>query len=365
MRRNQRDLAEGELPPTAQNKHRRGKREGFRIGELLLFSLVTLAVMALCICVGSVSLPLKETLTVVWNAIWNLPQLDGISVPIILSVRLPRVLCVALTGAALSLCGGAMQGLLKNPLADGSTLGVASGASLGAVIAIAFGITLPQLPFAGTMVMAIAFAFLSLLIILTLAYKIDYSMSTNTIILIGVIYSMFISSILALIISFASDKVKQITFWTMGSLLGTTLQNALVLLGALVLFGGVILRFSRELNAFAVSEDNARNIGVPVRRVKLLLLIAMSALIGVCVSIGGTIGFVGLVTPHMVRMIVGPDHKRLLPASLFGGAVFLMLADLVARILLNPIELPIGVVTSFIGAILFVVIFYRSRRARI
>lgn len=354
----------GELPPPARDTGS-GRREGFRAVELLLFSLVTLGVMALCVCVGSVRLPLRETVAVIWNAIWKLPMPEGISVPIILSVRLPRVLCVALTGAALSLCGGAMQGLLKNPLADGSTLGVASGASLGAVIAIAFGITLPQLPFAGTMVLAIVFAFLSLLIILSLAYQIDYSMSTNTIILIGVIYSMFVSSILALIISFASDRVKQITFWTMGSLLGTSLSNALVLLSALVVFGGVILRFSRELNAFAVSESNARSIGVPVRRVKLALLIAVSALIGVCVSIGGTIGFVGLVTPHMVRMIVGPDHKRLLPASLFGGAVFLMLADLLARTLLNPVELPIGVVTSFIGAFLFIVIFYRSKRVRV
>ena len=354
----------GELPPPAREIHN-GKREGFRAGELFLFLLVTLAVMALCICVGSVSLPLRETLTVIWNAIWGLPMPEGISVPIILSVRLPRVLCVALTGAALSLCGGAMQGLLKNPLADGSTLGVASGASLGAVIAIAFGITLPTVPFSGTMVLAIVFAFLSLLIILTLAYKIDYSMSTNTIILIGVIYSMFVSSILSLVISFASDRVKQITFWTMGSLSGTTLKNALVLLCALVIFGGIILRYARELNAFAVSENNARNIGVPVRRVKLVLLIAVSAMIGVCVSIGGTIGFVGLVTPHMVRMIVGPDHKRLLPASIFGGAVFLMLADLLARTLLNPIELPIGVVTSFIGAFLFIVIFYRSKRVRV
>ena len=365
MKQNPESLRDGgELPPPAQ-KIISGKREGFRAGELLLFSLVTLAVMALCVCVGSVSLPLRETLLVIWNAIWGLPMPTGISVPIILSVRLPRVLCVALTGAALSLCGGAMQGLLKNPLADGSTLGVASGASLGAVVAIAFGITLPQLPFAGTMVCAIVFAFLSLLIILSLAYKIDFSMSTNTIILIGVIYSMFVSSILALIISFASDRVKQITFWTMGSLLGTSMQNALVLLAALVVFGGIILRYSRELNAFAVSESNARSIGVPVRQVKLTLLIAVSALIGVCVSIGGTIGFVGLVTPHMVRMIVGPDHKRLLPASLFGGAVFLMLADLVARTLLNPVELPIGVVTSFIGAFLFIMIFYRSRRARV
>lgn len=364
MRRNDRSGAGDASPSPAPLKYG-GGREGFRAGELVLFSLATLAVMALCVCVGSVSLPLRETLTVVWNAIFRLPMPEGISVPIVLSVRLPRVLCVALTGAALSICGGAMQGLLKNPLADGSTLGVSSGASLGAVIAIAFGITLPGFPFAGTMVMAIAFAFLSLLIILSLAHKIDYSMSTNTIILIGVIYSMFVSSILALIVTFASDHVKQITFWTMGSLLGASLQNALVLLGSLVLFGGVILRYARELNAFAVSEDNARNVGVPVRRVKLTLLVAVSVLIGVCVSIGGTIGFVGLVTPHMVRMIVGPNHRRLLPASLFGGAIFLMLADLVARIILNPVELPLGVVTSFVGAFLFIVIFYRSRRARL
>jgi iron complex transport system permease protein len=358
-------LGMGDASPSPAPAAYGGKREGFRAGELVLFSLATLATMALCICVGSVSLPLKETLKVIWNAIFGLPMPEGISVPIILSVRLPRVLCVALTGAALSICGAAMQGLLKNPLADGSTLGVSSGASLGAVIAIAFGITIPGVPFAGTMVLAIAFAFLSLLIILSLAQKIDYSMSTNTIILIGVIYSMFVSSILSLIVTFASDHVKQITFWTMGSLLGASMQNALVLLVSLLLFGGVILRYARELNAFAISEDNARNVGVPVKRIKLVLLIAVSALVGVCVSVGGTIGFVGLVTPHMVRMIVGPNHRRLLPASLFGGAIFLMLADLVARILLNPIELPIGVVTSFVGAFLFIAIFYRSRRARV
>ncbi|HPR40577.1 MAG TPA: iron ABC transporter permease, partial [Oscillospiraceae bacterium] len=271
--------------------------------------------------------------------------------------------CVALVGASLSLCGGAMQGLLKNPLADGSTLGVSSGASLGAVIAIAFGITVPSLPFAGTMVMAMLFAFLSLVIILSLAYKLDFSLSTNTIILIGVIYSMFVSSILSLIITFASDKVKHITFWTMGSLQGTSYDNALVLLVALAIFGSMILGKARELNAFAVGEDIARNIGVDVRKVKFQILICVSALIGVCVSIGGTIGFVGLVTPHIIRLIVGPNHRRLLPASLFAGAIFLMFADLVARILLNPLELPIGVVTSFIGSIVFVYIFYRSRKA--
>ena len=137
--------------------------------------------------------------------------------------------------------------------------------------------------------------------------------------------------------------------------------NVLVLLCALIAFGGVILLHARELNAFAVGEENARHVGVNVRRVKLVILIAVSGLIGVSVSIGGTIGFVGLVTPHMVRLLVGPNHKRLLPASLFGGGIFLMLSDLIARTLLNPKELPIGVVTSIIGAVAFVYIYGRRR----
>jgi len=336
--------------------------ENFKLHEYILFALATIATFILCVCVGSVNIPLKDTAHVIWNSIRGLPAPQEISNAIILTVRLPRVMCVALVGAALSLCGGAMQGLLKNPLADGSTLGVSSGASLGAVIAIALDISIPALPFAGTMVMAILFAFISLLMILSLAYKLDFSLSTNTIILIGVIYSMFVSAIMSLVITFAYDRLKHITFWTMGSLQGSNYSNALVLLGALLIFGTIISSLARELNAFAVGEDNARHIGVDVKRVKLTILIAVSALIGVCVSIGGVIGFVGLVTPHMVRMIVGPNHKRLLPASLFGGAIFLMLADLVARILVNPIELPLGVVTSFIGSLMFVIIFYRSRK---
>ncbi len=316
----------------------------------------------LCGGAGSGPVSPETTAAVVWNALWGLPMPEGVSAAIILSVRLPRVLCVALTGAALAVSGAAMQGLLRNPLADGSTLGVSSGASLGAVVAIAFGVTFPGLPFAGTMLMAMAFGFLSLLLILSLAYRLDGTLSTNTIILVGVVFSMFASSLINLIITFHSEKVRSIAFWTMGSLQGSDYGNALVLLCALVLFGGIILSLSRELNAFAVGEENARNVGVNVKGIKLLLLICVSALVGVCVSVGGAIGFVGLVTPHMVRLLTGPNHRRLLPASMFGGAIFLMLSDLVARVLLSPVELPIGVVTSLIGAVGFIIIFYRARK---
>jgi iron complex transport system permease protein len=150
----------------------------------------------------------------------------------------------------------------------------------------------------------------------------------------------------------------------MGSLAGSSYSDAGVLSVTAIVCGGILLCFTRELNAFAIGEDNARHIGVNVRRVRLIVLITVSALIGVCVSVGGTIGFVGLVTPHMIRMIVGPNHKRLLPGTMFGGACFLMLADLLARTVLSPRELPLGVVTSLIGAIVFLAIFFRMRKGR-
>lgn len=335
----------------------------FSLKTYAFFILALLAVMLLCVCIGSVSIAPKDTLTAVFCTLLGKEVPEGISKNIILNVRLPRVLNVALVGAALSLCGAAMQGLLRNPLADGSTLGVSSGASLGAVIALALGVTVPGSEYGGTMLMAMAFAFLSLVLILSLAYALDHSLATNSIILIGVIFSMFISSVINLILSFLNDQVRSITFWTMGSLSGTGYAHTRILSLALLICGGVIFHYARELNAFAIGEDNARHIGVNVRRVKLVILITVSVMIGVCVSIGGSIGFVGLVVPHMARMIAGPNHRRLLPASMFSGAIFLLLADLIARTLLSPVELSIGVVTSLVGAAAFVVIFYRARKA--
>ena len=339
------------------------KREQFTPVTYLLLTVALFFTMVLSICVGSVSISFSDTVTSVWNAIRGVPIPETIAKNIILNVRLPRVLCVTLAGAALSICGAAMQGLLRNPLADGSTMGVSSGAALGAIIAVTTGFILPGFSFGGSMVMAMAFAFGSLILILSLAYALDRSLSTGSIILIGVIFTMFISAIISLVITFASDHTRTLSFWTMGSFSGVNYDQAKVLCVALAVCGGILIRFSPELNAFAIGEDNARHIGVDVKRVKLIILITVSVLIGVCVSIAGTVSFVGLIMPHIARMLVGPNHKRLLPASLFSGAIFLLLADLTARTILSPVELPIGVVTSIVGAVAFVIIFYQTRKA--
>lgn len=337
-----------------------GKKE-FSIKSYLVMVLITIAVFFFCVSAGSVSVPLEKTVNVIWNALCGYAEEDATTKAIILSFRIPRVMAVALVGAALSLCGGAMQGLLRNPLADGSTLGVSAGASLGACLALAFGMVLPGFEAFGSTAMAILFSFLSMMAVLMLAYRLDCSLSTNTIILLGVIFSMFMNSIISLVVTFAGDRVRTIMFWMMGSLAGAGYGDALMLAVSVAVFGGIILSCATQLNAFAIGEDNARQIGVNVKRVKLTVLIAASALIGVCVSVGGTIGFVGLVIPHITRFITGPNHKKLLPAAMFSGAIFLMLADLLARVILSPLELPIGVITSFVGSIVFVFIFFRTR----
>ena len=186
------------------------KRERFSPVTYCLLGAALFLTMVLCICVGSVRITFSDTVTAVWNAVWGLPIPENIAKNIILNVRLPRVLCVALAGAALSICGAAMQGLLRNPLADGSTMGVSSGAALGAVIAMATGFTLPGTSYGGIMVTAMAFAFGSLVLILSLAYMLDRSLSTSSIILIGVIFTMFISSIISLVITFSSDHTRSL-----------------------------------------------------------------------------------------------------------------------------------------------------------
>ena len=316
-----------------------------------ILAAVLLAAVIFAVGLGSTWIPPRDVIAAVFGG-----EVSQTSRTIILSVRLPRVLCAALCGAALSLCGAAMQGLLQNPLADGSTLGVSSGASLGAVLALAFGLHIPGLPNAGTMGMAMTFAFGSLALILFLAWALDRSLSTPSIILIGVIYSMFASALISLAVIFAGERVKSIAFWTMGSFASARMDHAAILAAALAVCGGVIFAQTRALNAFAVGEENARAVGVNVRGVKLAVMIAVSVLIGVCVSVSGTIAFVGLVTPHMARLIVGPNHRKLLPASLFAGAIFLVLADLAARTLLPNRLLPVGAVTSLAGAVIFVVL---------
>jgi len=333
----------------------------------VFIALLFVFVFLLSVSIGSVGISLVDTLRILMNktaASGDVADIPGNIVVIINLVRIPRVLLSALVGAALSVAGVAMQGLLRNPLADSSTLGVSSGGALGAVITIAFGIRLPLFPSLSITLMSILFSFLTLIVILGFSRTISPNLSTNTIILTGVIVSMFAGSIISFIITLSNERMNSIIYWTMGSFSGRGWDYVRLMLPFFIAGTFGLLRYSRELNAFALGEEKAEYIGVDTERVKLIILILVSILVGASVSVCGSITFVGLVVPHITRMLIGPNHRHLMPLSILIGAILLMLTDLISRIALSPVELPIGVVTSFIGSIIFINIFYAQRQRR-
>jgi iron complex transport system permease protein len=329
-------------------------------------SVLFLVAFVVCVSAGSVEISVKENLKLLCNIFTN-KNMDDASDSlwiIMYQVRMPRVILAALVGASLSLAGAAMQGLLKNPLADGSTLGISSGGALGAVLSIVTGFTLKFIPQAGMVVMSILFSFLSLLLILGLTLRIDASMSTHTIILTGIIFSMLTGSITSLLVSLAGNNLKQVVFWSMGSFSGRGWSHVLLMLPFFIAGTFTLLMLTQELNVFSLGEEQAQYLGVNTKRIKILILVVTSVLVGVSVAVSGTIGFVGLVVPHITRLLTGQDHTRIIPLSVLFGGTFLMITDLLARTVISPAELPVGVITSFIGAVLFIYIFYSQSREK-
>jgi len=345
------------------------KAEDMRINNqknntLLLYIiaiLLLLVVFLISVSVGSVEISFSDIFKLLKDHFSGVSRKDNINEglsTILFNVRMPRVILAAMVGAALSVSGAAMQGLLKNPLAEGSTLGITSGGALGAVLSLTLGMYIPVFKHLGLAITSIVFSFLSIVLILSLTYKIDKGLSTHTIILTGVIFSMFASSLTSLLVTLSGDNLKQVVFWSMGSFSGRGWSHVRLMFPFFVTGTIILLTLSHELNAFSLGEEQARYLGVNTKKIKLLILTLVSVLVGISVSVSGTIGFVGLVVPHITRLLTGPNFKRLLPLSLLFGASFLMLTDLVSRTVLSPVELPIGVVTSFIGAFLFIYIFY-------
>ena len=333
----------------------------------VLFLVLLPAAFLIAVSVGSVQIALSDTLSILFGRLFGIAPDTSIPTAIsviIQKVRVPRVLLAGLVGAALAIAGAVTQGVFRNPLAEGSTLGISSGAALGAVLYISTGITLPFFNEIGMALASIVFAFMSLLFILFITYNIDRNLSVNTIILTGVVFSMFTGSIISLVTSMSGDRLRQIVFWTLGSFSGKGFTEALMLLPVLVIGFIVFMRYARELDIFTFGEEQAGYIGINTKKVKLVVFITVAALIGVSVAVSGFIAFVGLVIPHIVRKIVGQKYNRLLPGCVLAGAVFMMLTDLVGRVVISPSELPIGVVTSFIGSLVFLWIFYTRANQR-
>ena len=330
----------------------------------LILGVLLVSTLLLGISIGTVSISLREIGLIVQDSLFNAslsPELE-MHKNIILNIRLPRVLLAGLVGASLALVGAAFQGLLRNPLADPYTLGISSGASVGAVMTIYFGLSLPVIQTFTLPFLSVLASFVTLLVVLIFAKRIDASMRVETLILTGVIFGSFLGAVISLMIALTSDELRQIVGWLLGSVSMRGWSHVQIILPFFIV-GTVILLFqAKELNAFSFGEEQAKHIGVDIAKKKLLILIAGSILTGAAVSVSGVIGFVGLVIPHLMRKISGPDHRHLLIQSLLLGASFLMLADLVSRIIIAPQELPLGVITALIGAPIFALILLKERQ---
>jgi len=276
---------------------------------------------------------------------------------IIWELRLPRVLVAAAMGAGLALCGAVLQALTRNPLADPYLLGLSSGASLGAVVFLLLGATL-LMPLGAFLGAGAAMA-LTLLVTQLLG-----GVTPSRAILAGISISALAAAGTSLLIfwSVTADSYREILSWLMGSLGGVVWGEALPVLAGVVVLGGLLLVSGRALDAFAFGETAAASLGVDVARLRWLLLGGTALLTGVLVSIGGAIGFVGLVVPHIVRLVTGSRHRLLLPVSMLAGAIFMVWTDTAARSLFAPRELPVGILTALLGAPIFLLVLFRYRR---
>lgn len=319
-----------------------GRTRGNTVIVCIALMLITLAAMALCSGVGVVHFDL-HSLT---------------SSPIFWQLRLPRIVLSVLVGAALSVCGTAYQSIFRNPLTDPYVLGISSGASLGAALAILLGLEAHLWGVGG---MALLTAMLTILLIFKVS-SMGNRMHTTTLLLTGVCLTFLITAIVSLLMALHHDKMESIIFWTMGSFASASWLDVVILIPVVLVGLATVIYHSRDLNLLLTGSETAQSLGVEVEKVRRRLLFFTTLMVAFCVSACGVIGFVGLVVPHCVRLVCGTDNRRVVPYSIFVGGIFLLLCDTAARTLIPPNELPVGSITSLFGAPMFIYLLYKSKR---
>jgi iron complex transport system permease protein len=312
----------------------------------LAFCVCLAVVMSISLLTGTADVSFHQVIALLSGSLGN----DDPARLIILKIRLPRIMLAAVVGFSLSLGGVIFQALLRNPLADPFILGVSSGAAFGAVLGIFLGFTfrlgVPLMSFAGSL--------LTIYLVLALGTR-KMGTESSTILLTGVILNAFFTAIIMFFISTTADsRLHTMLYWLYGDLSQSRYGPLLVLVPVLLVVSFILNGFAKELNLITAGEETAFQLGAEVEKTKILSLILVSLMVGLVVSFSGLIGFVGLIVPHLSRMAFGSDHRLLIPVSSLGGAVFLIAADTLARTLISPSELPVGVITAFMGAPFFI-----------
>jgi iron complex transport system permease protein len=329
----------------------------------LVAFLLLLSAIALSVAVGSVMIPpltLLNLLTQPLSSVSSDPESRTFAV-ILFQLRLPRTALVAMTGAALAGSGAAYQGLFRNPLADPYLIGVASGAGLGAVLAMSVRWPYTTLGLLAVPIAAFIGALLTVFAVYSLA-RVGRTVPTTNLILSGVALGSFTIALNSFLMLRGTGELRRALVWLLGGATQTGWGPFLAALPYVTLGLGALCLLAHALNVLQFGDEQAKQLGLPVERVRLAIVLAASLTSAAAVAFSGVIGFVGLVVPHVVRLLCGPDHRRLLPLSILGGAVMLLLADVISRVVIAPQELPVGVVTALCGAPFFLWILRRAKQ---
>jgi iron complex transport system permease protein len=328
---------------------------------LPFMSLLLLLVIIVAVSVGTVYIPLDRAFRII---LANMGLLQDPSLPqdqnsIIFLVRLPRVLIACLAGGTLAACGAVMQGMFRNPMADPGILGISSGAGLGAVIAISLGLT------AQSIYLLPLFASAGAMLAITVIYLLSLrkgKIPPLTLILSGIAVSTFIGAFTQLILMNSNTyEVHNFVFWTMGSLNGMMWEQVRLIIVPVLLLLVILMLFSRDLNLLQLGEEEAQSVGLDPSRTRKLLLLISSLATAFAISVCGPVGFVGLIVPHIMRLITGPDHRILIPASALGGSIFLVVCDIISRLPASG-EISVGIITAMLGAPYFLYLLVKTRK---
>lgn len=332
-----------------------------KICAAILFGM---AALIMGICLGSVNIKLSDIASILGNKLFGLSldkSIDASLISILWDIRLPRALCAFLIGGALAVSGAVIQSLLQNPLASSYTLGVSSGASLGASIIIITGAGNLALGYFLLPSVSFLCGLATILIVIFIASNLDSGLSNHTIILFGMIFSLFVNAVMTMLSTLNKSHMQRLILWQMGSFSGRRFIHVAIIFGCVLVGVLLIMLFHRELDIMSFGDEEAAAVGVDQKKSKIVLLILSSFLTGVCVCFTGVIGFVDLTIPHIVRKLYGSSHKVVVPACFILGGAFMTICDLLARTLLAPQEIPIGAITAFVGAPFFLWVYYKGR----
>lgn len=334
--------------------------------KIIIILLVCLVTLGGAICIGSVRLSLSDVMHVLLNKLFGikLPEtFASTTVAILWNLRIPRALCAFFVGAALAISGSTMQSVLQNPLASSYTLGVSSGASLGAAIVITGLISIPISSFILLPIVGFVFGLGTVFLAVFITKKLDQGFQNQTVILVGMVLGLFVNALLTIVSALSKESLQLLITWQMGSFSSRGWKYVAIIGPITAIASLFIMRYHKEMDMLTFGEDTASTMGVDTKKVRLKLFILSALLTGISVCFTGIIGFVDLIAPHVIRKIFGPNHKLLLPMSAIFGGAFMMVADTIARTVLSPLELPVGAITALIGAPFFGYIYFRKRKS--